>query len=121
MLLHLRILIECFFSGPKECDDCRVIHFRVLPGFEDAFPATIHKRTKHIDEVAGALNKLLAHFTSTRWEERTKAWDFYREYEPVIHMLADKVEKALPETVKHAYDAGYRKWSHHAPTVKLAK
>lgn len=96
-------------------------HFRVLPGFEDAFPATIHKRTKHIDEVAGALNKLLAHFTSTRWEEPTKAWDFYREYEPVIHMLADKVEKALPETVKHAYDAGYRKWSHHAPTVKLAK
>src|SRR5437879_6421158 len=41
LLLHLRLLIAFFFSEATQ-DDCHVDHFNILPGFQAAFPATIH-------------------------------------------------------------------------------
>jgi hypothetical protein len=116
LLLHLRVLIEFFFCEAEQ-DDCHVDHFRSLPGFTTAFPASIHERTQHTDEVVKYLNKLLAHFTATRWEERRPAWGYYDEYAPLIADLATKFEAALQGDAKAAYDGGLRKWSHHSPKV----
>jgi hypothetical protein len=118
LLLHLRVLIEFFFCEPEQ-DDCHVVHFHALPGFTAAFPPYTHERTKHTDEVAKYLNKLLAHFTANRWEEHRPAWKYYEEYSPVIAELANKFETALQGEAKVAYDRGQRRWLHHAPKVKL--
>src|SRR5580658_8679977 len=91
LLLHLRVLIEFFFCEAEQ-DDCHADHFRFLPGFGAAFPPSIHERTQHTSDVAKHLNKLLAHFTAARWEERRPAWDFYDEYSPVIADLATRFE-----------------------------
>ena len=94
LLLHLRVLIEFFFCEPQQ-DDCHVVHFRALPDFTAAFPLNIHERTENTDEVANYLNKLLAHFTASRWEKHRPAWDFYDEYSPRIESLATRFENAL--------------------------
>jgi hypothetical protein len=118
LLLHLRVLMEFFYCEPEQHDDCRVVHFRVLPSFMTAFPPDIHERTSHTDEVTRYLNKRLAHFTATRWEEHRPAWDYYDEYSPLIEKLATRFEGALQTDVKAAYDRGQRMWLHHSPTVR---
>jgi hypothetical protein len=118
LLLHLRVLMEFFFCEPEQ-DDCHVVHFRALRGFMAAFPPDIHERTKHTDEVAKYLNKLLAHFTANRWEEHRPAWNYYEEYSPVILDLAKKFETALHGEAKVAYDRGQQRWLHHAPNLNL--
>ncbi len=120
LLLHLRILIEFFFSEPEQ-DDCHVVHFRVIVGFTDAFPSAIHERTTRTDEVVKYLNKLLAHFSATRWEEHRPAWDYYDEYSPTIEALSARFEQALPGEFKSAYEKGYRKWIGHSPTVAVPR
>ena len=116
LLLHLRVLIEFFFCEPEQ-DDCHVVHFRALPGFTAAFPPDIHERTQRTDEVAKYLNKLLAHFTATRWEEHRPAWDYYDEYSPLIENLATRFEAALQGDAKAGYYKGYRHWLHHLPSL----
>jgi len=118
LLLHLRLLIDFFFCAPTH-DDCHVVHFRMLPGFMDAFPPELHPMTEGTKKVSASLNKLLAHFTATRWEEHRPAWDYYEEYVPVIHRLTERFEAALPSTTKAAYDDGYRQWRHHASSLNL--
>jgi len=118
LLLHLRILMGFFFSEAEQ-DDFHVDHFRSQPGFTSAFPPSIHERTRHTGEVTRYLNKLLAHFTAIRWEEMRPAWDYYDEYSPAIADLTSRFEEALQGEVKAAYDAGYSRWLHHSPTVKL--
>jgi hypothetical protein len=94
--------------------------FRMLPGFTAAFPPAVHERTQRTDEVIRHLNKLLAHFTATRWEKHRPAWDFYDEYSPVIADLSRKFEAALQGEAKAAYDRGQQRWLHDSPTVRLA-
>jgi hypothetical protein len=120
LLLHLRVLIEFFYCEPEQ-DDCHVAHFRALPGFTAAFPPDIHERTEHTDEVAKHLNKLLAHFTATRWEEHRPRWDYYDEYCPLIEKLATRFEAALQGDAKAGYDAGRGRWLHNSPTVNLQR
>lgn len=116
-LLHLRVLIDFFFCEPEH-DDCHVVHFGALPGFTAAFPPTIHQRTARTDQVVKYLNKLLAHFTATRWEKQRPAWNFYEEFEPVIESVATRFEDALPANVRKSYDKGLNKWSGHTPTFR---
>jgi len=118
LLLHLRVLMDFFFSEAEQ-DDFHVDHFRSQPGFTAAFPPSIHERTQHTAEVSRYLNKLLAHFTAIRWEEKRPAWDYYDEYAPVIADLTTRFAAALRGDVKTAYDAGYKQWLHHSPTVNL--
>jgi len=118
LLLHLRILIEFFFCEPEQ-DDCHAVHFRALPDFTAAFPPNIHERTKHTDEVAKYLNKLLAHFTASRWEEHRPAWNYYDEYSPLIESLANRFESALQGNTKVGYENGRKSWLHHSPKVNL--
>jgi hypothetical protein len=116
LLMHLRVLIEFFFCEPEQ-DDCHVVHFRELPGFTKGFPPSIHEQTSRTDEVARHLNKLMAHFTATRWEKRRPPWDYYDEYAPAIRDLASRFESALTGNVRAAYYKGYKKWGHHTSTV----
>jgi hypothetical protein len=58
-LLHLRVLIDFFYGTPKKPDDCNVVHFRILPRFLDAFPASLHERNGHTDEVVQLLAQAL--------------------------------------------------------------
>ena len=111
LLLHLRVLIEFFFCDP-ELDDCHVVHFHAIAGFTDAFPPAIDERTTH------TVNKLLAHFSATRWEAHPPAWDYYDEYSPTIETLSARFELSLPGKFKSAYDKGYSKWIGHFPIVR---
>jgi hypothetical protein len=120
LLVHLRVLIEFFFCDAEFQDDCHVDHFRCLVGFTAAFPPSIHQRTQRTNDVAKYLNKLLAHFTATRWERQRPAWDYYAEYSPVVTELVARFEAALQGDIKAAYDRGYRKWLHHSPNVSLS-
>ncbi|HEY4359377.1 MAG TPA: hypothetical protein VGN17_00310 [Bryobacteraceae bacterium] len=117
LLLHLRVLMDFYFSEPVQ-DDFHVCHFRLQPGFTKAFPPSIHERTDRTVEVTRHLNKLLAHFTATRWKKDRPDWKYYNEYAPVVADLNSKFEAALQGEVKAAYEAGYRMWLHHSPTVK---
>src|ERR1017187_2320395 len=69
LLLHLRLLVDFFYMGAEQ-DDCHVDHFNVLDGFEADFPASIHLHSARSKKLSVDLNKLLAHFTTTRWEMR---------------------------------------------------
>lgn len=118
LLLHMRVLIDFFFTKP-ELDDCHVVHFRVLPGFTAAFPPDIHKRTQQTAEVLEHLNKLLAHFTANRWEDRRPDWSVYDKYTPIIENLATRFEGALQGDAKAGYDKGRTLWQHHSQHVNL--
>ena len=110
LLVHLRVLVDFFYSEPTQ-DDCHIEHFNVLPGFEAAFPAILHSRTQDTSDMSVHLNKLLAHMTATRWENRRPAMDYYDKYSLTIDGLITKFEAALPTTLKAVYAREYLKWS----------
>jgi hypothetical protein len=67
LLLRFRLLLHFFYGKPNRDDDCCVEHFRMLPGFDAAFPVELQTRPLWEPEMREHLNKRLAHFTSIRW------------------------------------------------------
>src|SRR5260370_25832012 len=76
LLLHFRLLLHFFYGSPRG-DDCCAKHFRILPGFEVAFPPSIHERPIWEEDLRKHLNKRLAHFTATRWTENQPPMNYY--------------------------------------------
>jgi hypothetical protein len=114
LLLHLRVLIDFFYKPPAD-DDCHAASFRTVAGFEYQFPASIHTQTPHSIEVSNALNKLLAHFTATRWEKDRPPWKFYDEFAPAVEELIARFESALPDDLRSVYLEKYRFWEQAHP------
>jgi hypothetical protein len=74
--------------------------FRALPEFDVAFPKQMHAVPPWEGEVRKNLNKLLAHFTATRWRTTRPPMDDYSEHFPEIDRLIEAFEKALPDGVR---------------------
>lgn len=116
LLLHLRLLVD-FFYMEAEQDDCHVDHFNVLDGFEADFPASIHLHSARSKKLSVDLNKLLAHFTATRWEKYRPPMNDYDEFIPTIDDLITRFEAALPEDVRQVYLKHYRYWEYSHPAT----
>jgi hypothetical protein len=110
LLLHFRLLLHFFYGEPKH-NDCCAEHFRVLPGFETAFPPSIHVRPKWEEEVRMHLNKRLAHFTDTRWNGMQPSMDYYAAHFGEITKLLDAFEMALPGDVKRDFEEKIQSWN----------
>jgi len=103
LLLHFRVLLDFFYKNPVE-DDCWVGHFRVLPGFEAAFPQAIHTPPPGARQVSINLNKRLAHLTATRWREKAPDMAYYSNYFEGIEKLIVAFQAALPNDVRQSFD-----------------
>jgi hypothetical protein len=109
LLLHFRVLLHFFYGTPGN-DDCCVEHFRVLRGFEVAFPPSIHARPLWEEEVRIHLNKRLAHFTATRWTENAPPMNCYAaRFDEVLHLI-QRFETALPGEVGRHFAAEMNFW-----------
>ena len=69
LLIHIRVLADFFYSRSSSFDDCHIHHFNAIPNFETVLPPTRYAPTAEITKLGRALDKMLAHFTSARWEE----------------------------------------------------
>jgi hypothetical protein len=100
MLLHFRVFLHFFYGQPKR-DDCCAEHFRILPGFEQKFPASLHAVPIWEEELRIHLNKRLAHFTATRWKQNQPPLAYYTARFPEILDLVNRFEAALPGEFGH--------------------
>jgi hypothetical protein len=116
LLLHFRVLLHFFYGTPSK-DDCCAEHFRVLPGFELAFPASIHARPLWEEEVRIHLNKRLAHLTATRWTENPPPMDYFAARFDEVLYLIQRFETALPGEVGQQFAARMNSWDgqYHYP------
>jgi len=107
LLLHFRLLLHFFYGKPKG-DDCCVDHFRVLPGFDVAFPSSNPPVWEK--ELRQHLNKRLAHFTATRWNENAPSMNYYASH--FTHVLAQisAFERAVPGEVGNHFRTHMRDW-----------
>jgi hypothetical protein len=118
LLLHLRSLYDFFYAQPRY-DDCSVIHFKDVPGFQSAFALPVPELAPGAAlDVKGNLNKRLAHLTATRWRDQTKPMDYCTTHIVHIEGIVQNFERALPHELKLALDAGFEMWEHHVPTVR---
>jgi len=109
LLLHFRVLLHFFYGTPRN-DDCCAEHFRILSGFELAFPPSIHARPLWEEEVRVHLNKRLAHFTATRWTENQPPMNYYvARFKEVLHLIP-RFEAALPGEVGQYFTAQMNFW-----------
>jgi hypothetical protein len=116
LLLHLRVLIDFFYNDASQ-DDCHVDHFDILPGFQDAFPASIHVHSTRTKEVSLNLNKLLAHMTATRWEKPRPPMNDYDEFGPTIDDLIAQFQNALPKALADVFVRHYQRWETAHPAL----
>ena len=110
LILHFRVLLHFFYGTPQN-DDCCAEHFRILPGFEEAFPPSIHTRPLWEKEVRTHLNKRLAHFTATRWTVNPPAMDYYASRFAGMLDLIQRFEAALPGEVGRCFTARMGFWA----------
>src|SRR2546422_1698283 len=109
LLLHFRVLLHFFYGTPWN-DDCCAEHFRVLPGFEVAFPPSMHARPLWEEEVRIHLSKRLAHFTATRWTENQPSMNYFAaRFDEVLHLI-QRFETALPGDVGQYFAARMNFW-----------
>jgi hypothetical protein len=114
LLIHIRVLGDFFFSRHTSFDDCHVCHFKECLSPEMC-PTPI--RTQKIVDLGTALNKFLVHFTSTRWEQQRRSWNFYDEFTPVLEDLIVRFESALPQDIRQHYERGYQEWKRKSPMI----
>ncbi len=95
LLLHFRLLLHFFYGKPNRDDDCCVEHFRMLPGFNAAFPVELQTRPLWEPEMREHLNKRLAHFTSIRWRENAPSLNYYAARFREVLVLIEKFQAAL--------------------------
>ncbi len=112
LLLHFRILLHFFYGTPKN-DDCCAEHFRMLPGFEAAFPTSIHSRPPWEKRMVFQLNKRLAHFTATRWRENQPSLNEFAARFGEVLELTQRFQAALPGEIGHHFAAKMDFWDHH--------
>jgi hypothetical protein len=110
LLLHFRVLLHFFYGNPRK-DDCCAEHFRMLPGFEAAFPPSIHARPSWEEEVRIHLNKRLAHFSATRWSENPPPMNYYAARFREALDLIQRFEAALPGEVGRHFTAKMNFWA----------
>ncbi len=110
MLLHFRVLMHFFYVKPDR-DDCCAEHFRVLPGFEAAFPPSIHVPPIWEEEVRTHLNKRLAHFTATRWKENQPPLNYYTARFPEVLELTRRFQASLPDEIRHHFSERMNFWA----------
>jgi hypothetical protein len=109
LLLHFRILLCFFFSAPQG-DDCCVEHFRILPGFDAAFPGSLQTPPLWLPEMRTNLNKRLAHFTATRWKENPKPLDYYAARFGEVLTLIQAFQRALPGEIGMHFSDRLNMW-----------
>jgi hypothetical protein len=109
LLLHFRVLLHFFYGTPRQ-DDCCAEHFRKLPGFEAAFPPSIHARPIWEQELAKHLHKRLAHFTATRWDKNQPPMNYYAAHFKEVLELVGAFEAALPGEIGHHFSAKMDFW-----------
>ena len=109
LLLHFRVLLHFFYGTPKN-DDCCAEHFRILPGFEAAFPRSIHAKPLWEEELRIHLNKRLAHFTATRWTENAPSMNYYAARFNDVLVLIQRFAAALPGEVGQYFAARMNFW-----------
>jgi hypothetical protein len=119
LLLHFRLLVDFFYATPVK-DDCCAEHFRVLPGFETAFPPSIHVAPSWKDEVRLNLHKRLAHFTATRWKERRPNMDYYAKHFDEITRLIEAFAKALPGNVGVIFAQKFNQFKNQYPNSAVS-
>jgi hypothetical protein len=121
LLLHLRVLLDFFFKEPKG-DDVGVSDFDALPGFDQAFPATLRKASNGVWTVSNHLNKRLAHFCEFRWKNGDhKGMDFYEQYWQPLLGLIDAFEKALSGIPHQKYHDRLKKFQENCDEQKFLK
>ena len=119
LLVHLRLLVDFFHNKAEKPDDCRLDHFKALPEFRAAFPASTKQDRKWAEKVGRNLSKRLVHFTATRWLKTQPNMKYYEEFGVTIDDLITKFQAALPQDLREVFEVHYRNWErNHPPLTK---
>lgn len=117
LLLHLRVVLD-FFYGPTRQDGVGVGHFRkTFPAFGTRFRKIKVPKPADAERIRMNLHKRLAHLTSTRWEVRAPAMNYYDSYFDDTDALLIAFKDALPSDVQQVFLKGLLDWDSKHPAA----
>jgi hypothetical protein len=106
-LMHLRALLDFFYSTKGYDDDILAADFATLPGF----PLFGSEPPPWAEGLKTHLNKRLAHITSPRWKEDAPDLRYYHQHFPEIECLISSFRNALPPELKAPLSARIELWA----------
>jgi hypothetical protein len=115
LLLHLRLLLDCFYKPPFK-EDVWVGHFRELPAFEASFPQELYTPPDRLPEVKDYLDKRLAHFSSARWTGDHPDLEYYAKYFDGLERRIASFQAALPDELRELFIARTQQFEHRDRT-----
>jgi hypothetical protein len=115
LLLHFRVLTN-FFSGPPQRDDRWVGDFTQFFSEELRRSGALTPNPK-LKDVAKQLNKRLAHFTATRWEEQAPDMQYYANCFDEIERLIAAFQAGLPAEMQKCFADALERWERAHPAV----
>jgi hypothetical protein len=101
-LMHLRALVDFFYSIKGRDDDLLATDFRVFP----EFLASANTPPEWFADVKQQLNKRLAHITSPRWREAQPDMHYYHQHVSEIDCVIAAFHAALPPELQKRLTAG---------------